>query len=126
MSEHFFLEKAHIIDAHTVCIEDYGGASGVLNESLIDSIIGSVELATQYQDMSVFEVAAKYGYKLVMNHCFEDGNKRVGAYVSMVYLQALGIQLNYTQEEAVSVFLGIAKGEISELELAQWLEKVTN
>ena len=62
------LDLEHILDSHQLMIEQYGGAPGILNAGLLESVIGSVRLATQYAELNVFQVAAKYGYKLVMNH----------------------------------------------------------
>src|ERR1051325_624798 len=116
------LELEHILDSHDLMIKLYGGAPGILNQGLLESVIGSVKMATQYAEMTVFEIAAKYGYKLVMNHCFEDGNKRVGAHVALTYLKTLGIELRFEQKDAIELFLGIATGQVSEATLAAWLE----
>lgn len=121
-AEPLLLEVEHILDAHSVSIEMYGGAAGILDPGGIESIIGSVRNALSYQSMSIFEIAAKYGYKIIKNHCFEDGNKRVGAYVSCVYLLSQGFVFDYTQQEAIDIFLGVATSNVSEAELAAWLK----
>ena len=47
---------------------------------------------------------------LIINHPFLDGNKRIGILAMLVFLDLNEKKLNITNEEIVSLGLGIAKG----------------
>ena len=42
----------YVMDSHNLMISLYGGAPGILNPGLLDSTLGSVRLATQYQEVT--------------------------------------------------------------------------
>ena len=50
------------------------------------------------------------GYGLVANHLFVDGNKRIGLYVMISFLEVNGINIEFTDEEIEKLALGIADG----------------
>ena len=39
------------------------------------------------------------------DHCFIDGNKRIGAHAMLVFLALNDIQLDFKQEELIQIFL---------------------
>ncbi len=49
--------------------------------------------------------------RLVKNHPFVDGNKRIGAHAMPVFWAINGVELTYTQEELSSAVLTVASGE---------------
>lgn len=66
-------------------------------------------------------LAAAYGYGLVRDHPFNDGNKRV-AFVTMgVFLGLNGQEIDAPETEVVAVMLSLAAGELSEEHLADWI-----
>ena len=56
------------------------------------------------------------------NHAFIDGNKRIGMYVMMTFLEVNGIHLECTDEEVAETGLAVASGEKSYEELLEWVE----
>lgn len=56
------------------------------------------------------EKAARLGYGLVANHPFVDGNKRIGLYVMISFLEVNGINIELTDEEIEKLAIGIADG----------------
>lgn len=104
-------------------IDLFGGSPGIINIQNLEGLVGGIETATYYQEFTIFEMAAKYGFRLVTQHCFVDGNKRVGSHVMLTYLDIHGIELAITDKELEDITLSIARGEMSnEDELAKWLE----
>lgn len=72
-------------------------------------------------DSDIAALAAAYGFGIVKNHPFIDGNKRTG-YVAMEwFLVRNGHTLIATPEEKYLTILTLASGDLSEEELAQWL-----
>lgn len=56
------------------------------------------------------EKAARLGYGLVANHPFVDGNKRIGIYVMISFLEVNGINIEFTDEEIEKLVISIADG----------------
>ena len=48
--------------------------------------------------LSLQAKAAQLGFGIAANHAFQDGNKRTGAHVMLVFLALNGIELSYTQK----------------------------
>lgn len=69
------------------------------------------------------EKAARLCYSLVKNHAFLDGNKRIGVFAMIVFLEINGIVLEVTDDELVWLGLGLADGQ---LEYDQVLDFVRN
>ena len=61
------------------------------------------------------------GYTLISNHAFVDGNKRIGLYVMLSFLEMNGIRLRCTDQELVHIGLSIADGSMGYEELLQWV-----
>ena len=67
------------------------------------------------------EEGARLGYCLISNHAFVDGNKRIGVYVMLTFLEVNGIRLSYTDADIVHVGLSVADGSMSYEELLGWV-----
>lgn len=70
---------------------------------------------------SVYQKAARLGYGLASNHAFLDGNKRIGAHAMLVFLALNKIEVNYSQEELISLFMGVANGQYGYPEVLDWI-----
>ena len=55
------------------------------------------------------------------NHHFVDGNKRIGILAMIVFLEMNGIEIFCTDEELISLGLGLADGTISNKDLLTWI-----
>lgn len=94
-------------------VESTGGTFGIRDEGMLDLAIeapyqtfGGVELFP-----SKLEKAARLGFGLVANHPFIDGNKRIGVYIMLSFLEVNGIHLEFMDEEIEDIALGIAAGK---------------
>ncbi|MBX9727064.1 MAG: type II toxin-antitoxin system death-on-curing family toxin, partial [Rickettsiales bacterium] len=74
------------------------------------------------QVVSLTKLAACYGFGIAKNHAFVDGNKRTALVVSLTFLALNGFAISATQEEAYGVFYALAAGELTEEQLADWIE----
>ena len=61
------------------------------------------------------------GYSLISNHAFVDGNKRIGVYVMLTFLEVNGIRIEYTDNELIDLGFGIADGKINYEEILDWI-----
>lgn len=117
--------KEKVLLLHQLIAEETGGGIGVRDEALLESAIESAFAG--FGDKEFFpnkeEKAAKIGYSLVTNHAFVDGNKRIGMYIMITFLEVNGIYLNCTNDEVVEVGLALAEGKIKYEELLDWIKE---
>ncbi|NQN52557.1 type II toxin-antitoxin system death-on-curing family toxin [Streptococcus suis] len=119
------LTVEQVIALHSRLIQATGGLDGVRDTGLIESSLSSA-FSTYFgveKYPSIEEKAARLCYSLVNNHAFLDGNKRIGVYVMIIFLELNGIVLNQTDEEIVKLGLGVAS---SELDYSAILEYIRN
>jgi death on curing protein len=121
------------LDIHDVCaihgeiIAESGGASGILNKGALESTLNKpINLYHYGDDVTLYKLAASYGYGLVKNHCFIDGNKRIALIAIYTFLSVNGIELTASEVDAASFFLDLAASfetqEASMDKLTYWLK----
>lgn len=115
------LTKAEVVFFNSYQIDQHGGVKGIQDEGMIESALGAVENALAYQEMSIFDVAAKYGYKLINNHGFRDGNKRTGMAAALSFLEKNGQLIRADTQSMIDITLDIANSRIDEADFSQWL-----
>ena len=108
---------------HRLLIEATGGADGVRDIGLLDSALESAYATFYGKELfpSKEEKAARLGVGLVSNHAFVDGNKRIGMYVLLSFLEVNGIQIEATNEEVVEAGLALARGDMKYEGLLAWI-----
>lgn len=111
-----------VLALHEQSLAEFGGASGVRDEGLLDSALHKPENLFAYGTPTLFDLAASYGFGLVKNHPFIDGNKRAGFVVAVVFLELNGYRFQAPEAEAAVRTLALAAGEMSEAEFAAWLK----
>jgi len=119
----FSREKVLLL--HQLIAQATGGSMGVRDEALLESALESAFAGFGEQEFypSKEEKAARLGYALISNHAFVDGNKRIGMYVMLTFLEVNGIRINATNDEVVQAGLGVADGSWGYDELLAWIRK---
>ena len=117
----FTKEKVKLL--HQLLAEATGGSVGVRDEGLLDSALESAFSGFGDQEFypSKEEKGSRLGYALISNHAFVDGNKRIGIYIMLTFLEMNGIRIRCTDEELVHVGLSVADGSMNYEELLQWV-----
>ena len=69
------------------------------------------------------EKAARIGASLVSNHSFLDGNKRIGMYVMLTFLETNGVRIDCTDEDIVQAGLALADGTMAYDGLLAWIRE---
>ena len=115
--------KEKVLLLHQILAEATGGSMGVRDEALLDSALESAFAGFGNKEFypTKEEKGARLGYALISNHAFVDGNKRIGIYVMMSFLEMNGIRLTCTDEEIVSIGLSVADGSLGYGALLQWV-----
>ena len=115
--------KEKVLLLHQIIAEATGGSVGVRDEGLLESALESAYASFGGQDFypTKEEKGARLGYALISNHAFVDGNKRIGVYVMLSFLEMNGIRIRCTDEELVHVGLSVADGSMGYEELHSWV-----
>ena len=117
----FSKEKVKLL--HQLLAEATGGSVGVRDEGLLDSALESA--FSGFGDKEFYptkeEKGARLGYALISNHAFVDGNKRIGTYILLTFLEMNGIRIQCTDEELVHIGLSVADGSMKYEDLLQWV-----
>jgi len=109
---------------HSELIAEHGGRAGVRDDGLLSSALARPRNKRVYgAPSSIFGLAAAYGYAIVRNHPFVDGNKRVAFSAMYVFLEMNGYLLEASEVEVVDVMLRLAAGKLEEMDLADWLRR---
>jgi death-on-curing protein len=103
-------------------LAEFGGSAGIRDEHLLDSALARPQHLFAYGKPSMFDLAASYGFGLVKDHPFVDGNKRIGFIVSVLFLELNGYRFHAGEADAVVRTLSLATGEMSESDYAEWLK----
>ena len=119
----FSREKVLLL--HQFIAEETGGEVGLRDQALLDAALASAYagLADREFYPTKEEKAARLGFDLISNHAFLDGNKRIGMYVMLTFLEANGVQLEATDDEVVSTGLAVAAGEMDYPALFDWVRR---
>ncbi len=118
------LSKEKTLAFHTAMAEMTGGDVGVRDHALLESALESAFATFGGEDLypTIFEKAARLGFALISNHAFTDGNKRIGMFVMLTFLEVNGISLTASCEDVYRLGMGVASGEVGCEEMLSWLE----
>ncbi|MFN7920272.1 MAG: type II toxin-antitoxin system death-on-curing family toxin [Bryobacteraceae bacterium] len=116
--------NGHEVQAiHHQLIAEFGGLLGIRDLNMLESALARPQNIYAYgQSPTLVQLAAAYGFGLAKNHPFLDGNKRIALAAIGVFLDLNGWQLYAPQTDAVATILALAAGELSEDDLAHWIE----
>ena len=106
-----------VLNLHEQAIEEFGGVHGLRDEAALESALMAAENRAYYESASLATCAATYAYHLTQAHAFIDGNKRIAAAVSELFLSINGARLELTNDEIVDLFLGVAASQITRDEI---------
>lgn len=120
--------KEKVLLLHKLIAEETGGSIGVRDEALLESALEGAFAGFGDKEFypSKEEKGARLGYTLISNHAFVDGNKRIGMYVMLTFLEVNGIHMDCTNEEVAMVGLSVADGSMSYEELLAWVRNHTS
>jgi death-on-curing protein len=106
-------------------LAQYGGASGLRSEPLLESALGKPQNRFHYESGDLAALAASYAAGIVLNHPFVDGNKRTGFMLAATFLEINGLQFTASEESVVEATVALAAGAMSEAGYADWLKANT-
>lgn len=122
MKKPVWVRRDVVIAFHDFLLAEHGGAAGIRDEGLLDSALGKPQNLFLYGKPSLFDLAASYGFGLVKNHPFIDGNKRIGFATAALFLELNQYHFGAAEVDVVLRTLAMAAGEMSETAYAAWLK----
>ena len=120
-----FVHKDEVIELHARAIDAFGGSHGLRDEGALESALVAAENRHYYTEADVIGCAAAYAYHLTQAHAFIDGNKRIAAVVTEIFLEVNGIGLDATEDQLYKLYIGIADGGLSRDEVEERLRSWT-
>ena len=116
-----------IYELHTQLENAFVLSSGVRDENLLASAVNTPFQTFMGNDLypSIYDKAAQLCYGIANNHPFTDGNKRTALHSMYVYLIINGFYITATQQDVENMIIDVASGNMTNVELAQWLQKNT-
>lgn len=117
----FSAEKVKLL--HQLIAQETGGSIGLRDEGLLESALDGA--FTTFDGKELYptkeEKGARLGYTLISNHAFVDGNKRIGMYVMLTFLEVNGIHMECTNQEVAETGLAVAAGQMDYDDLLEWV-----
>jgi death-on-curing protein len=108
---------------HAESIQLFGGSPGIRDVALLESALDRAKNKWHYDEtVSLFELAAAYGFGIAKNHPFVDGDKRTSLLAIRSFLFINGYHFNPEEVETVTVIEGMEAGRVDEMQLADWIE----
>ena len=115
--------KDKVLLLHKLIAEETGGSIGIRDEGLLESALEIAFSTFDGQELypTKEEKGARLGYTLISNHAFVDGNKRIGMYVMLTFLEVNGIHMDCTNEDVAETGLAVASGKMDYDALLRWV-----
>ena len=116
-----------IYELHTQLENTFILAPGVRDKNLLASAVNTPFQTFMGNDLypSIYDKAAQLCYGIANNHPFTDGNKRTALHSMYVYLIINGYDINATQQDVENMIINVAAGNMTNIELSEWLRENT-
>jgi death-on-curing protein len=118
-----YLTLAEVLDLHRRVIAQSGGAGGIRELGGIESALAQPQMTFDGSELypSIETKAAAICFSLVMNHPFNDGNKRIGHAAMETFLVLNGFELVADIDDSERTILNLAAGQLTRNELLKWI-----
>lgn len=117
------LTQKKVMQLHRMMVEATGGSWELREEGLLNSAVLQAFATFGGEELypTVEEKGARMGFALVSNHAFVDGNKRIGIFAMLVFLELNGVKLALTDDDVIRAGLGVADGSMDYEDLLRWV-----
>lgn len=118
-------DREKVLLLHKLITEETGGSADLRDIELLDSALESAFATFDGKDLypTKEEKGARIAYSLISNHAFVDGNKRIGMYVLLAFLEMNGVKIEPSVDEVARVGLEVASGKMKYDDLLVWVNK---
>ncbi len=121
------ITKEVVLQLHQLSIIRYGGSSGIRDEGLMESAIARPYQTFGGEDLypSCLEKAAAIAESIIINHPFNDGNKRTGYLVMLAIVEEGRFEITASNDDIYSFVINISTGQTRYEEIVTWLQQNT-
>jgi death on curing protein len=120
-----WIKESVVLALHEEHLTEHGGATGIRDPGLLESALFRPQNLALYEEPDIAALAAAYGFGIIRNHPFIDGNKRTGFTVTELFLAINGQELIADDPSCVLTTLKLAEGKLSEKAFADWIRSNT-
>ena len=119
------ISKEKVLFLHQLIAQETGGDVGIRDVGLLESALNNAYATFGGEELykTKEEKAASLGFSLISNHAFVDGNKRIGAYVMLTFLEAEGVKMKCTNADVVELGMSVASGKMRYGDVLEWINK---
>ncbi|MCC0784519.1 type II toxin-antitoxin system death-on-curing family toxin [Clostridioides sp. ES-S-0108-01] len=119
------LKLDEILKYHQKIITESGGSQGVKDIKLLDSALNRANATFSGVDLykTIEEKISVTTHSLISNHCFIDGNKRIGISTMVLLCKLNEISIEYSQSELITLGLEVASNIADETYILNWIKK---
>ena len=120
-----FLTVEEVMELHRASIERYGGSFEIRDIGLLQSALGmpAASFGGEFLHFGLAAMAAALLFHLVQNHPFVDGNKRIGALASRVFVMMNDATFDPPEKDFEEVTLGVARGEVDKTAVIEFFRR---
>ena len=124
MQEPSWINHETVMKIHDHQLREHGGVQGVRDDGALHSALARPINAFCFGDgnVSMFELAAQYGFGIARNHPFADGNKRTAFVTMKSFLKEAGISVSIPKADKIRMMEKVGEDKSSVEQLASWLE----
>jgi len=119
-----YLTIPELIRIHERMIEEMGGEPGIIMRGNLE-FLSSIMDDRFIIEIDLILLTSKVMSWIIKGHPFVDGNKRTGFEAGDALLRKNALMIVCSPEEGLDLTLAIAKDEMSESEIVQWLKAHT-
>ncbi|MBI3881274.1 MAG: type II toxin-antitoxin system death-on-curing family toxin [Verrucomicrobia bacterium] len=123
MPEPRFITLVETLYLHDESLRRFGGLEGIGSLGLVESALASAKNVFYYGAGDLSEVAAAYAFHVAESQAFNDGNKRTGVAVSIMFLRINGLPFREDDGTLYEAMIAIAKKRITKTDLANVIRK---
>lgn len=118
-----YLSIDEVLAIHKTMIELFGGRPDIHDFTLLHSAVERPKVTFGGQNLypSIFEKAAALIQSLILNHPFDDGNKRTAITSCSLFLFKNGYRLTLPVEKSIQFTLKIDAHRLNFNQIAAWL-----
>jgi death-on-curing protein len=105
-------------------VAEHGGSVGLRDQGLLESALNRAQNIAAYETQNHFNLArlaAAYGYGLIKNHPFVDGNKQTALVVLETFLYLNDTELMADEAACVTAIIAVAEGTMDEAKFCSWI-----
>lgn len=120
-----YLEIDEVLAIHQTMIQLYGGRFDIHDFTLLHSAVERPKATFAGKDLypTILEKASALIQSLILNHPFDDGNKRTAITSCARFLYINGWKLKLNEEELIQFTLNIDSHKLPFIKTAAWFKK---